>query len=144
MEGMKRFATVWLFFFGSFWGFSQDTEQHPIAPELVGKWCYLNLSNGGNGTLSETCISLNADGTYEFDLDGSGIAKANSFFPGSAVPEKDVGSWWVHGNTLHYNSSIHGDGSLQFEKVNQPNNENVPTIVVSGQYFVCTTLHNPW
>ena len=44
-----------------------------IAPELVGKWCYYNLANGDEGKVSNTCVTLNGDGTYEFFLDSNRI-----------------------------------------------------------------------
>ena len=114
---MKLFATACLLWLTYVCVLAQDIHQRKIAPELVGKWCYINLSNGSNATPSGTCITLNDDGTYEFFLDGSGMTKANSFFPGTALQERDSGTWTSQGNTIFYNSSSHGEGSFQFQKV---------------------------
>jgi hypothetical protein len=141
----KRLGTIVFICLGTFLVNAQNANNSgQIPPELVGKWCFLNLANGGTGTASETCITLNADGTYEFYLDGTGMTKANAFLPGNAFQERDSGTWWASDNTLYYNSSSHGEGSFQFQKVNQPHNESVAAIAVSGQYFVCMSTHDPW
>ena len=123
---------------------AQDTHLGQIAPELVGKWCFINPFNGSNATQTGSCITLNDDGTYEFYLDASGMTKANSFFPGTALQERDSGTWWSQGNTIYYHSSAHGEGSFQFQKVNQPQNESTPMIVVNGQSFASAIAHDPW
>src|SRR6267142_6300180 len=124
-------ALVFWFFFASVYG--QDSGgKGQIAQEIVGKWCYYNLANGDEGRLSNTCITLNADGTYEFYLVGAGMMKANSIFPGTVLQETDYGNWWVEGNRIYYNSPSHGKGSFQFQKMNQPQDKSVPMIVLEA------------
>lgn len=122
---------------------AQETEGQ-VAAELTGKWCYLSMANGGSGTMTSSCISLNADGSYEFVLDDSGLAKAATFFPGVALQERDYGTWSAEGLSIHYRSANHGQGSFHFEKVNQPQNESTPMIVIDGQAFASATPHDPW
>ena len=142
---MKPLATALFLCLYCVYASAQDADhQGQIAPELVGKWCYINPSNGNSAMQSGTCITLNDDGTYEFYLDASGMTRANSFFPGTALQERDSGKWWSHGNTIHYSSSDHGEGSFQFQKVNQPQNESTPMIVVNGQSFASALPHDPW
>jgi len=124
--------------------YGQDSGKGQIAPEIVGKWCYYNLANGDEGRLSNTCVTLNADGTYEFFLDGSMRTQVNSIFPGSSAQQTDYGNWWVDGNRIYYNSSSHGQGSFQFQKMNQPTDKSVPMIVFNGQSFVSPTPRDPW
>ena len=125
--------------------YAQDSRSKgQIAPEIVGKWCYYNLANGDEGRLSNTCVTLNADGTYEFYLDGSMMIQVNSIFPGSSAQQTDYGNWWVDGNRIYYNSSLHGQGSFQFQKMNQPTDKSVPMIVFNGQSFVSPTPRDPW
>lgn len=132
---------IFLLFFGSA-VFAQDSDKSvPIPQELVGKWCYLSPVNGGNGKVSNTCITLAGDGTYEFFLDDVSLAHGNSFFPDAAFQEFDSGTWSAQGNTITYSSSANGKGSFQFEKVNH---ENVPMIVVNGQAFATATHRDPW
>jgi len=100
------------------------------APEIVGKWCYYNLANGDEGRLSNTCVMLNADGTYEFYLDSSTRLQVNSIFPGTSAQQTD--------------SSSRGRGSFQFQKMNQPTDKSVPMIVLNGQSFVSPTPRDPW
>ena len=114
------------------------------APEIVGKWCYYNLANGDEGRLSNTCVMLNADGTYEFYLDSSTRLQVNSIFPGTSAQQTDYGTWWVDGGRIYYDSSSRGRGSFQFQKMNQPTDKSVPMIVLNGQSFVSPTPRDPW
>ena len=115
-----------------------------IAPELAGKWCYYNLANGDEGKLSNTCVTLNADGTYEFILDGSALMRANTIFPGVTTQQADYGTWSVEGGRIFYESQMHGKGSFQFQKMNQPQDKSVPMIVLNGQAFASSTPRDPW
>ena len=145
MAAIKSSALVFIVSFLYVSGFAQDSgNPGRIAPELVGKWCYVNPANGGNTTPSSTCITLNGDGSYEFFLDDTGMARANSFFPGATLEERDLGTWSALGSTIYYNSYANGQGSFQFQKVNQPQRESTPMIVVSGQAFASETPRDPW
>src|ERR1041385_5651843 len=79
---------------------AQSNDQ-PIAQELVGKWCYINLTVT-NDMITNSCITLNSDGTYEATLDRSSLTNGTSF-PG--LQDNDNGKWWVKNNQLFYNSS---------------------------------------
>ena len=140
---LSALVFIFTFLFGSV--FAQDSGKAVQIPkELVGKWCYLSPVNGGNGVLSNTCITLNSDGSYEFFLDDVGFVKANSFFQDAAVKEFDYGTWSAQGNTIYYNSNANGAGSFQFQKMNQPQNESTPLLVVNGQAFASLTPRDPW
>ena len=124
--------------------YGQESGKGKIAPEIVGKWCYYNLANGDEGKLSNTCVTLNADGTYEFYLDDATMLQVNSIFPGAAAQQTDYGNWWVDGNRIFYNSSSHGQGYFQFQKLNQPTDKTVPMIVLNGRSFISPTPRDAW
>jgi hypothetical protein len=115
-----------------------------IAPEIVGKWCYYNLANGTEGKLSNTCVTLNADGTYEFFLDGSAMRQGSTIFSGTPLQQTDYGNWWVDNGRIYYDSQSHGQGSFQFQKMNHPQDKAVPMIVLNGQSFVSSTPRDAW
>lgn len=142
---MKSFLLTLVLWFLIVTVYAQDSgSKGQIAPELVGKWCYYNLANGDEGKVSNTCVTLNSDGTYEFFLDGFGMLKGNSIFPGTSVQQTDYGNWWVEGSRIYYNSQSHNQGSFQFQKMNQPQDKSVPMIVLNGQSFVSPTPRDPW
>jgi hypothetical protein len=119
---------------------AQNNDQ-PIAQELVGKWCYINLELTSD-LVTSSCITLNADGTFEAVLDRSTIPVGNSI--PTNLQDSDTGKWWVKGNRLFYNSSANGKGSFSLQKVNHPRLENTPMIVLNGIAFATASSKDPW
>src|SRR6267154_4940148 len=107
---------------------AQSNDQ-TIPQELVGKWCYINLEIT-NDLITNSCLTLNADGTFEAVLDRSTIPSASSLPPNFL--DTDTGKWWVKGNRMFYNSTSNGQGSFPLQKVNHPRLENTPMIVLNG------------
>jgi hypothetical protein len=137
----KRPAVIILFLLTSATVFAQSSDDQPIAPELVGKWCFMNIAGSTADALTNSCITLNADGTFEAGLDRNSLPNANAI-PG--LQNSDYGKWWVIGSRLFYNSSANGQGSYSFQKVNHPRLQNTPMIVVNGVAFVTASSHDPW
>jgi len=127
----------------SFPVFAQVSDDQPgsIAPELVGKWCFMNIAGSTADALTNSCITLNADGTFEASLDRTSLPNANAI-PG--LQSSDYGKWWVIGSRLFYNSSANGQGSYVFQKVNHPRLQNTPMMVINGIAFVTASSHDPW
>ncbi len=119
---------------------AQNNDQQ-IAPELVGKWCFINLSSNTTDAITNSCITLNADGTFEAVLDRKMLPNATSF---GNLQDSDYGKWWVSNNRIFFNSASNGQGSFDFQKVNHPRLENAPMIVVSGIAFATASSHDPW
>ncbi len=119
---------------------AQNNDDQPIAPELVGKWCFMNIAGSTADALTSSCITLNADGTFEANLDRNSLPNANAI---PALQNSDYGKWWVINNRL-YNSSANGQGSYSFQKVNHPRLQNTPLIVINGIAFVTASSHDPW
>jgi hypothetical protein len=112
---------------------------------LVGKWCYMNVSSSySGGSSTSECITLKADGTYEYYSESSRSVNTNTVTGGTASQNSDQGTWWTEGNRIHYNSRSSGQGSYQLEKRNHPKNVNDPMIVLDGRTYVTATLKNPW
>lgn len=105
--------------------------------DLVGRWCYIKSSNG---SYSDRCITLKADGTYVYQQESS-----RSIQGGTTVSSgSDAGTWYVEGDRLYYMSPYRGYGSFKLERRNHPVNKNDPMIVLDDEPFVTTTSRRPW
>lgn len=122
-------------------GASQNPAGGNIAPELVGKWCY--MSNSLNSSTNK-CITLNADGTYIYNSESSRTVSTPDLYGGTASQGGDRGTWYVQGDRIYYNSQTQGQGSYRLEKRNHPKNVGDPMIVLDGEAYVTATLKAPW
>lgn len=125
--------------------YSQPTGSGNIAQELVGKWCYVNVNSYNNGgSSSEQCITLKADGSYEYYSESSRSVNTNAYSGGTSSQGSDQGTWSYDGTRIYYNSSMgNGSGSYLLEKRNHPKN-NDPMIVLDGQTYVTQYQKAPW
>jgi hypothetical protein len=137
---MKRALIVTLVSWHSLISFAQDNDGQ-IAPELVGKWCFINLAASTTDALTNSCITLNADGTFEANLDRSMLPSGTSL---PNIQDNDSGKWWMKGNRIFYNSSSNGQGSFALQKMNHPRLENTPMIILNGIAFATALPHDPW
>jgi len=88
-----------------------------VAMELVGKWCYVNLtSTNSGGSSADECITLNQDGTYVYYSERSMSVNTNTYSGGTNSQNGDRGTWYVQGDRLYYNSQSQGQGSYRLEK----------------------------
>ena len=123
----------------------ESPREGNIAPELVGKWCFVDVSSYNEGASSTTeCISLNADGTYEYFTESSRSVNTPDLYGGTSSQISDRGTWSFKDGLLYYNSQARGQGSLILEKKNHPKNVNDPMIVLNGRAFVTQTIKAPW
>ncbi|GHN00978.1 hypothetical protein WSM22_24670 [Cytophagales bacterium WSM2-2] len=107
-----------------------------VAQELVGKWCYINVNSTNSGGSSSTkCITLNANGSYEYYGESSRSVNTSDLSGGTASQSSDRGTWWVQGDRIYYNSQSSGQGSYQLQKQNHPKNGD-PMIILDGQTYV--------
>lgn len=122
-----------------------QTGGRRIAQELVGKWCYVNVtSTYSGGSSSEECITLNADGTYEYYSESSRSVNTNAYAGGTNSQGSDRGSWSYDGSRIYYTSSAGaGSGSYALEKRNHPKN-NDPMIVLDGKTYATQYQKAPW
>jgi hypothetical protein len=115
-----------------------------IAQELVGKWCWTNVtSTNSGGSSSSECIVLNANGTYEFASERSMDTNTNAFYAGTSSQGADRGTWWVQGDRIFYNSESRGQGSYQLQKQNHPKTGD-PMILLNGDPYVTFYQKQPW
>lgn len=116
-----------------------------VAQELVGKWCYVNVnSTSSGGSSTEQCITLNADGSYEYYGESSRSVNTNSYAGGTNSQSSDRGTWTYDGTRIYYSSSSGaGSGSYLLEKINHPKN-NDPMIVLDGTTYVTFYQKSPW
>lgn len=122
-------------------GQNNDPQTGEIAPELVGKWCFINISTSTNDAITNSCVTLNSDGTFEAVLDRKMLPNANAF---SNLQDSDYGKWWVSNKRIFFNSASNGQGSFGFQKMNHPRLENTPMILIEGVAFATASSHDPW
>jgi hypothetical protein len=115
-----------------------------IAQELVGKWCWTNVtSTNSGGSTSSRCIVLNANGTYEYASERSMDTNTNAFYAGTSSQGSDRGTWYVQGDRIYYNSQTSGQGSYQLQKINHPKTRD-PMIVLDGEAYVTFYQKPSW
>jgi hypothetical protein len=115
-----------------------------VAQELVGKWCYVNVTTTNTGGVSsDECITLNGDGTYSYYSERSTSVNTNSFSGGTASQNSDQGTWMVKGNRIFYTSPTRGQGSYELQRVNHPKTGD-PMIVLDGTAYVTFYQKQPW
>ncbi|MEO5906524.1 MAG: hypothetical protein ABIQ11_07350 [Saprospiraceae bacterium] len=116
----------------------QNLSQGTIDQELVGKWCYVEVSNlyGSSSSSSSTCITLNGDGTYSYYSETSRSVNTPDMSGGTNSQNSDRGTWYVKEDRIYYNSQNQGPGSYKLEKKNHPKNVNDPMIVLDGESYV--------
>jgi len=139
---MKKYLFLSIVCFLSLNLLAQNNDQ-PVAQELVGKWCFTNLNGSTADVITNSCVVLNADGSYEASLNRNDIPA------GVSVPilkDSDYGKWWAKGNRLFFESSTDDEakGSFVFQKVNHPRLENTPMIVVYGVAFAAASPREKW
>jgi hypothetical protein len=119
-----------------------------IDPQLVGKWCIVSGSTNyalGGGSSSEECITLNANGSYEYFYSASRTAYTvdQSAYGGTANQNSDRGSWKTDGVTLVSVSQTTGKTSrYSLAKINEQNGD--AAIVVGGRKFVTAYNRPGW
>lgn len=120
------------------------------AAELAGKWCYVNVvSTGSGGWMTDECITLNENGTYEFYSENSGSATVTNqyggqvAFGGTSSQNHDAGTWQVQGNSLIAQSQSGARQSFTLEKRNHPQSGD-PMIVLNGRTYVTHWQKAPW
>lgn len=112
-----------------------------IPQELVGKWCWANVTNSNSASTSaDACITLSSDGTYTYYSERSMSVDNGA----TNSQSSDRGAWWVEGNRIYYDSPTRGQGSYLLEKRNHPKNVKDPMIVLDGEAYVSQTQKAPW
>ncbi len=116
-----------------------------VAPELVGKWCWTNVtSTNSGGRISERCITLNGDGSYQYEAESSMSVNTNAYAGGTNSQSNDRGTWSYDGSRIYYTSQMgQGSGSYILEKRNHPRN-NDPMIVLDGETYVTYYQKSRW
>jgi hypothetical protein len=124
---------------------SNNSVMHgSIAQELVGKWCYINVtSSSTGGTSTDECITIKADGTYDYYRESSISVNTGDLYGGTASQGNDHGKWRLEGNILHVYSDSQGYHAYPFEKRNHPKNGD-PMIVIDGKTFVTYYQKQAW
>ena len=132
-------------------GVSVDGSAHTnqaggVDQDLVGKWCYVDVSNiyGSSTSSSSSCITLNANGTYEYYSESSRSVNTPGYYGGTNSQGSDQGTWYVQGDRIYYNSQSKGPGSYRLEKRNHPKNVNDPMIILDGTAYVTAYQKAPW
>lgn len=111
-----------------------------VAQELVGKWCYMsNVTSGNGGRMSNRCITLREDGTYEYYSETNSSGDNGS----TSSQESDSGTWNATEDTITANSQSQGRKTYSLEKRNHPKTGD-PMIVIDGDAYVTYAQRAPW
>lgn len=115
-----------------------------VRPELAGKWCYFNSvsANSGGGRMTEECITLNGDGSYQYFTATSASAYAPGIYGGTASQGNDSGRWTATASTITAQSSKGQTTSYTLELRNNKNND--PMICLEGRCYATAWQKAPW
>ena len=115
-----------------------------VRPELVGKWCYFNSvsANAGGGRMTEECITLNGDGSYQYYSATSASAYAPGIYGGTASQGNDSGRWTATASTITAQSSKGQTTNYALELRNNKNND--PMICLEGRCYATAYQKAPW
>jgi hypothetical protein len=119
-----------------------------VDPQLVGKWCMISSSYNsysGGGSSREECITLNANGTYEYFYSGSVSAYTvdKSAYGGTANQNNDRGMWKTDGETILSVSQTTGK-TTRYSLLKQNEQNGDPAILIGGRKFVTAYTRQPW
>ena len=119
-----------------------------VDPQLVGKWCMISSSYNsysGGGSSREECITLNANGTYEYFYSGSVSAYTvdKSAYGGTANQNNDRGMWKTDGETILSVSQTTGK-TTRYSLIKQNEQNGDPAILIGGRKFVTAYTRQPW
>jgi hypothetical protein len=125
-----------------------DIRPDRVDPQLVGKWCMISSSYNsysGGGSSREECITLNADGTYQYFYSGSISAYTvdKSAYGGSGSQDNDRGSWKTDGETILSVSQTTGK-TTRYSLLKQNEQNGDPAIVIGGRKFVTAYNRPRW
>jgi hypothetical protein len=110
------------------------------SAELAGKWCYMSNVNANNGgRMSNRCITLYPNGTYEYYAETSSSGQYGS----TASQDSDSGTWRATATSITANSRKHGVLTYSLQKRNHPKTGDA-MIVLDGDAFVTSTQRPPW
>ncbi|HXM34319.1 MAG TPA: hypothetical protein VN920_03980, partial [Pyrinomonadaceae bacterium] len=94
-------------------------------------------NNGGR--MSSRCITLYANGTYEYYSESS----SSNPYGSTASQDSDSGTWQATATSITANSRKHGVLSYSLEKRNHPKTGDA-MIVLDGEAFVTSQQRPPW
>ena len=125
---------------GSESGAAMGTGGGANSAELAGKWCYMaNVNANNGGRMSNRCITLYANGTYEYYSETS----SSNPYGSTASQDSDSGTWRATATSITANSRKHGVLTYSLEKRNHPKTGD-PMIVLDGDAYVTYQQRRPW
>ena len=125
-----------------------DIRPDKVDPQLVGKWCMISSSYNtysGGGSSREECITLNANGTYEYFYSGSVSAYTvdKSAYGGTGSQDNDRGTWKTDGETILSVSQTTGK-TTRYSLLKQNEQNGDPAILIGGRKFITAYNRQPW
>jgi hypothetical protein len=111
-----------------------------IRPELVGKWCWMSVTNAQQGArTSSRCFVLNPNGTYSY----WGGTDSYNPYGGATSTSSDSGTWTATETTITAHSTTSGTHTYTLQKRNHPKTGD-PMLVIDGEAFVTYYKKAPW
>ena len=113
-------------------------------PELVGKWCQATNLNNSSGTYSRSaCITLLANGSFEYASDFGATGQVAGGAYGTSSDNNDTGTWTATPTSISSNSKKTGVRTFRLEKRNHAKTGD-PMIVLDGTEFTTAFQKAPW
>jgi hypothetical protein len=115
-----------------------------ILPELVGKWCEATNLNNSTGVYSRSaCVTLLANGTYEYASDFGATGQLPGGAYGTSSDSNDLGTWSATATTITSTSKKTGVRTFRLERRNNPKTGDA-MIVLDGTEYTTAIRRPAW
>ena len=118
----------------------EEVGEGSVRVELVGKWCWISLSEANQARKFSRCLTLTGAGTYAF------ADETDSHNPKGAANSlaADSGIWTATETSLTTHSLSGKATTYRLERRNHPGKVRDPMIVLDGQAYVSFYTKTPW
>ena len=118
----------------------EEVGEGSVRVELVGKWCWISLTEANQARRLSYCLTLTGAGTYALagEIDSHNVkGGANSLAP-------DSGTWTATETSLTTHSLGGKATTYRLARRNHPGKVRDPMIVLDGQAYVSFYSKTPW
>jgi hypothetical protein len=117
-----------------------EVGEGSVRVELVGKWCWISLTESNQARRFSRCLTLTGSGTYDF------AGETDSHNPNGRAnsPSADSGIWTATETSLTTHSLSGKATTYRLERRNHPGKVRDPMIMLDGQAYVSFYTKTPW
>ncbi|MGD0776608.1 MAG: hypothetical protein ABSC05_27650 [Candidatus Solibacter sp.] len=118
----------------------EEVGEGSVRVELVGKWCWISLTEANQARKFSRCLTLTGGGSYAF----AGETDSHNPKAGANSPAADSGNWTATETSLTTHSLSGKATTYRLERRNHPGKVRDPMIVLDGQAYVSFYTKTPW